>query len=193
MREVSAATDPVAASSPARRTERAREAATPASSATADAEVPAPFRAEFLAALRRSGLYAALALLNGRTRYRFTGIYRVDPPLLRNLRLYDRENPSLELGGDISTLDETYCHIVYHTEDCFATDDAARDERLRTHPARASVLCYLGAPVHDPAGRTWGTLCHFDVRPRLDPPRELPVLAWAAAAIGAWLWEREES
>src|SRR5690349_7006368 len=43
------------------------------------------------------GPKGALEFLNARTRYRFTGIYHAEPPLLRNLFLFDRENPSLHV------------------------------------------------------------------------------------------------
>lgn len=41
------------------------------------------------------GPHAALRFLNARTRFRYTGIYAIDPPTLRSIDLFDRENPSL--------------------------------------------------------------------------------------------------
>ena len=49
--------------------------------------------------LHGRGLHAALGYLNERTRYRFTGLYRADPPLLRNIGLFDRENPDIDASG----------------------------------------------------------------------------------------------
>jgi GAF domain-containing protein len=143
-------------------------------------------------ALQLGGVPAVLAELNARTRYRFTGVYRADPPFLRNVHLHDRENPTLRLAGDINTLNETYCAITAASCAPFATDDAGADPRLATHAARCSVLSYLGVPIRSPDGRPWGTLCHFDVRPRVAPRGEVPVLEWAASVLAARLLRAAE-
>jgi GAF domain-containing protein len=143
----------------------------------------AKLEAEFGTARRLAGIRAALALLNARTRFRFTGVYRLDPPLLRNVYLYDRENPSLNVSGDINTLRETYCSIVAESSGPFDTEDATRDSRLVDHPARSTVVSYLGVPIRGADGRVWGTLCHFDSRRRLIPLEEVPVLEWVARSL----------
>jgi len=137
--------------------------------------------------LAHSGLRAVLSRLNARTRYRFTGLYRIDVPFLRNEALYDRENPSLNVGGDVCLLRETYCGIVWETQAPYSVADALGDEQLAAHAARLSVQSYLGVPVLRGDGSPWGTLCHFDVRPRLAPPGEAEVLRAAAAAISPWV------
>jgi len=139
------------------------------------------------ALLRERGLHAALAFLNARTRYRFTGLYRAAPPLLHNVALFDRENPSLAGSGAVAVLEETYCSITRHTGEPFTVDDAMRDERLTTHAARDSVLCYSGVPIRLGNGLPWGSLCHFDLRPRLVPRNELVILRDVAPAVAAWL------
>lgn len=139
--------------------------------------------ARFASLLAAGNVRAVLARLNARTRYRFTGLYRVEPPLLRSVELFDRENPSLRLAGDINTLEDTCCAIVAHSEEPFATADARADRRVTGPAARSAVISYVGVPVHTPDGDLWGTLCHFDVRPRLIPRRELPVLAWVAREL----------
>lgn len=133
------------------------------------------------------GPMAVLGYLNNRTRFRFTGVYRADPPYLRNLLLFDRENPLLNVSGEVCPLDETYCALVYGGERPFGTRNAPRDQRLVTHPARDSVVSYFGVPIRRATGAVWGTLCHFDVRPRLVPTVEIPVLESAASIIAAWL------
>jgi hypothetical protein len=136
------------------------------------------------------GATGALEFLNARTRYRFTGIYRAEPPFLRNVFLYDRENPLLTLtSGAVTAIDDTYCGIVVANELEFATGDAGNDPRLTAHPARASVISYAGVPPRLASGRAWGTLCHFDVRPRLLPPGEIAVLHAAAPLVVCWLRE----
>ena len=146
---------------------------------------PVAARREIGGMLRAGDVRAALAVLNARTRYRFTGLYRAEPPHLRNVALFDRENPTAWLGGDICLLSETYCSIVAGDARPFHTDDATDDPALVQHPARSSVVAYLGVVVRDRRGAAWGTLCHYDVRPRLAPAGELPLMEWMAAAIAS--------
>jgi hypothetical protein len=141
------------------------------------------------AALQAGGILAALRFLNARTRFRYTGIYGADPPVLRNLHLFDRENPELNLSGDVAPLSETYCGITYGTNAPFATADALGDPRLHTHAARESVLSYCGVPLREDSGRPRGSLCHFDVRPRLAPATEQRTLETVAPLLLRWLAE----
>lgn len=129
----------------------------------------------------------ALALLNARIRFRFTGVFHVDPPYLRNILLFDRENPSLNVSGGIDTLDIGFCGVTCATNAPFSTSDARRDPRLVTHPARTSMLSYSGVPIRAASGRAWGTLCHYDGRPRLLPRGELALLEDVALLFTSWL------
>ena len=147
-----------------------------------------PTVAELGALLRTLGARAVLGALNARTRFRYTGLYRVEPPLLRGVCLYDRENPGLCLGGDVDTLSETYCAVVVDTERPFATSDGRADPRLAGRPAAAGPYrSYVGVPIGLADGRVGGTLCHFDYRPRLLPPGELALLERAAELLGVTL------
>lgn len=141
--------------------------------------------------LRDQGFHAVLRYLNARTRHRYTGVYLLDPPLLRNLALFDREYPSVRQGDDIP-LEESYCALVVAQAAPYATADAEHEPRLADHPARTSVLAYCGVPLCTEASGCFGTLCHFDLRPRLVPVEELwllerlaPVLAAEALRAGA--------
>jgi GAF domain-containing protein len=136
--------------------------------------------------LRRGGLHAALAHLNAHTRFRFTGVYRVESDLLRTVALFDRENPSLASTADVVKLEETYCGVTCRGAP-FQTANAQRDERLRHHAARDTVLSYVGVPVHGANDAVWGTLCHFDHRPRVVAPGDVAALKAAAPAIARWL------
>jgi len=140
--------------------------------------------ADLSAILRTSEVHTALAYLNARTRFRFTGIYRVDPPMLRNVHLFDRENPALNVSGKACPLDDTYCSITAGTDSPFTTSEAGVDPRLVLHAARDSVISYAGVPIR--------TLCHFDVRPRLIPAAEVPVLESVVAVFAAWIRESRE-
>ena len=133
--------------------------------------------------LQRDDLHGVLDLLNARTSHRFTGVYRFDPPTLRNVALFDRNNPELRVGPD-APLVETYCSIVGATEASFATPDAESDPRLLEHPARDSTLSYCGvmltaAEEEEP----FGTLCHFDLVPQPVPEEEVPVLEAVAPLV----------
>ena len=140
--------------------------------------------AECLGLLERFGVHALLARLNARTRFRFTGVYRFDPPRLQHLALYDRENPTLRLRGGTSTLAETCCAIVAETGTGFETSAVPFDARLEAHLARQRpVKAYQGVPLRAPDGSVWGTLCHYDLRPRLLPVEELEVLTWIVAYL----------
>jgi GAF domain-containing protein len=137
---------------------------------------------EFKSALTGGGVHGALRFLNGRTTYRFTGAYRFDPPLLRNVVLFDRENPDLQVSGD-APLRETYCSIVGETRAVFFTADAGRDEGLLGHPARESVLSYCGVLLQSSSVPSFGTLCHFDLTPRPVLQDEVQVLEAVAPLL----------
>ena len=144
---------------------------------------------EVEALLRTGGAPAALAWLNARVRFRYTGLYHAAPPLLRNVHLMDRENPTLNVSGEVCPLDDTYCGITCAREASFSTTDARIDARLLDHPARHAVISYAGVPLRLANGRAWGTLCHFDLRPRLLPATELTVLDAVAPVFVRWLEE----
>ena len=137
-------------------------------------------------ALEERGLTAAIALLNARTRFRYTGVYRAEPPELYNLCLHDRENPSLNVSGEVHPIEATYCSIVCATGQPFETPDALNDPRLRGHAALDTVLSYAGVPLRRPSGVPWGVLCHWDPRPRLLSSSESESLALVAPLIARW-------
>ncbi len=136
------------------------------------------------AILGDGGLHSTLQYLNGRTRHRFTGVYRFDAPTLRSVALFDRENPDLLIGGD-APMRETYCAIVGETERAFVTSDTMTDERVVDHPARASVMSYCGVLLRDSDGHAFGSMCHFDLRPRVSHESETAVLEAVAPLIMA--------
>jgi GAF domain-containing protein len=128
------------------------------------------------------GVRQAIQFLNGRTRFRFTGIYRVDPPHLCNVVLFDRENPDMNLSGEVTRLDDTYCALTYASGP-FETGDSRSDARLVHHPSRDSIMSYAGVPMRGANGQLWGTFCHFDVRPRLLPQGERSILESVAQVL----------
>lgn len=137
--------------------------------------------------LRRAGMRAMLERLNARTRFRFTGVYRVDPPWLRNIHLFDRENPAIDNSGTTNPLEIGYCGLVCESGKSFVTRNAGRDPRLASHPARTSMIAYGGVPLRLSGSGPWGTLCHYDLRPRIMPRGEIAVLEVMAPLVAAWL------
>ena len=71
-----------------------------------------PVRDELREVLRTVGPVAALGYLNARVRFRYTGIFHPEPPLLRNFHLFDRENPTLNVSGNVIALVDGYCGLA---------------------------------------------------------------------------------
>ena len=142
---------------------------------------------EFHEILHLSGMHAALEYLNARTRCRFTGLFHVDPPLLRNVHLFDRENRHVNVCGGVHSIDIGYCGVVCQMGAPFLTSDAAHDPRLKLHPAKNSMLAYAGAPIELVQSGSWGTICHFDLRPRIIEVEELSVLGTVTPILADWV------
>ena len=136
----------------------------------------------FETVLRDAGLHRSLGFLNLRTSHRFTGIYRFDAQVLRNVMLFDRQNPDLSLGED-APMKETYCSIVGANVAPFFTADARLEEQLAEHPARENIISYCGVVLSTDDGRTFGTLCHFDLLPQPIHIDEIPLMEAAAPLI----------
>jgi CheY-like chemotaxis protein/nitrogen-specific signal transduction histidine kinase len=132
--------------------------------------------------LSTQGLHDALRFLNSRTPHRFTGLYRFEPPTLHNIALFDSETPGATKGAD-APMAETYCSIVGKHERGFTSEDTRHDDRLRTHPARTTIISYCGVLLRDAEGRPFGTLCHFDLVPSEVPIREMPLMEAAAPLL----------
>lgn len=133
-------------------------------------------------ALAEGGVRGALRFLNSRTRHRFTSVYRFDGRVLRNLHLYDRENPGIAPAPEAS-LDESYCSIVSDTAAPFVTCDSLGDARVHNHPKREAVLSYCGVPLVRADRTLFGTLCHFDFVPRNISQDEVKLLEAVAPRL----------
>jgi hypothetical protein len=140
---------------------------------------------EGLESLRRvldeAGLHEALRYLNGRTPYRFTGVYRYDGDTLRNVALFDRWLPESRKGDD-APMGQTFCAIMREEGDSLEVDHAAGDERFPWMQQNA-VVCYSGAVIRDTEGRPFGTLCHFDVNRVQQTTRDVALLRHAGRVI----------
>lgn len=133
------------------------------------------------------GVPAVLSFLNKRTPHRFTGIYRYDGAVLRNLALCDRSAPDLRRGDDVSMRD-AYCALVQEARmgGQLVFDDARTDSR-QLHKPGTPVVSYCGVLLRDERGEPFGTLCHFDVQRCEAPAHDIATLRAAAPILFAFL------
>lgn len=132
--------------------------------------------------LAEQGLNAALRALNARTPHRFTGIYRYDGAMLRNLALFDRHNPDVARGDD-APMDATYCALLPANAGALDVTDAAMDPRTAARAAATPVVSYCGVMLTDGEGIPFGTLCHFDLRRCEERTSDLALLNAVAPAL----------
>ena len=102
--------------------------------------------------------------MNRASGYRFTALYRFDKSLARNLYFCDRENPAVEAGDDYP-VEASYCVYVRDGGVPFVVEDAPDSPTAPGRTALGQVKAYCGVPVFDRDGRTYGSLCHFDLQP----------------------------
>ena len=114
--------------------------------------------------LGRDGVRAAVIFLNSKTDHRYTALYRFDRETLCNLYFVDKENPSRESIEDIP-VSASYCAFVRRNDGTFTVSNSIEDARLEHHAKRNIVRAYCGVPLHDEAGKVFGTICHFDFQP----------------------------
>jgi PAS domain S-box-containing protein len=142
-----------------------------------------PVQEELLNRLRSGGVGDVLEYLNSHTQHRFTGLYRFDGSVLRNVALFDREQGQSQRGAD-SPLCDTYCAIVGETQSSVVITDATIDPRTANSVERKSVLSYCGALVRAVDGAPIGTLCSFDPAPQPVMDDEIALLEVTARLLG---------
>lgn len=125
--------------------------------------------------LQSRGIHALLRALKSRTPHRYAGVYRFDPPMLRNLCLCDAFTPEVTRGAD-SALSESYCAIVGSDERPLAFEDSRVEPQLVGHPSRESVISYCGVLIRDASGAPFGTICLFDSKPCEVPTSQLSLM-----------------
>ena len=141
--------------------------------------------ARFAVHLEVDGLHTALGYLNSRTRFRYTGVYRFAPPLLCSIEIFDRENPTLALCAEVE-MHTTYCSIVGAQRGALAVDDAEHDARVSGHRAREQFAAYCGVPLRGAGDQPFGTLCHYDPRPRIGSTDQILLLERVAPLVAAY-------
>lgn len=112
----------------------------------------------FAEALLVGGLGAALDFLNTRTDYRFTFIYKSEPPFARRVLVHDRESLYIS-SRDPVPVTQTFFEFML-TEPVFVTADGLLDERSCQHPARTHFRGFCGIQLLHADGRLYGWLAH---------------------------------
>lgn len=131
--------------------------------------------------LEAEGVHSTLKFLNKRTPHRFTGIYRFDGDMLRNVYLFDQFEPSLTKGQDVPMVD-AYCANVGRAGCGIEFSDVGSDQKIQIK-SRSPVISYCGALILDSQQNPYGTLCHYDVKPCDEPVSDLPALETVAPLI----------
>lgn len=134
----------------------------------------------FAEALDQTGLHGALRFLNARTPHRFTGLYRYDGAMLRNIDLFDQFNPEC-VNGDDAAIENTFCSLLPALGGALAFVEARSDPRA-SHIA-TPVVSYCGVQLRDENGVPFGTLCHFDLKPCEVRTSDLEFLAMLAPLL----------
>ena len=119
--------------------------------------------------------------LNQRTPHRFTGIFRYDGEMLRNVALYDKWDAKVQHGSDLP-LAEAYCSVVHETASPLIVEDGGLDARF-PHLRSSPVLSYCGTLIRDEDGNKYGALCHYDVQPCQAKNSDLPLLVAATVPL----------
>lgn len=146
-----------------------------------------PFEIERLRSeLQKGGLAGGLRFLNDPVGHRYTGVYRLQDMLLKNVELYDKQGEMRpEFLAEVP-LGDSFCQFVLR-DGAFRTEHSGEDARLDGHKYQGVLLSYHGVPVLDNAGELFGTLCHFDALQRDLSDEDFDLLQQAARLLPAYL------
>lgn len=137
--------------------------------------------AAFTDLLERDGLRVALLFLTRRTPHRYTGVFRFDGDMLRNVALLDKWDARV-LHGDDVPLEAAYCAHLQRTGEPLEVEDGGTDARVPWMHG-SPIVSYCGSVILDRQGTPWGALCHFDAA-RCDAKNsDMPLLVAAAGLI----------
>jgi hypothetical protein len=138
-----------------------------------DIDLPAP-AAAVRSVLANRGIVPALALLNDRTDYRFTAIYKLDGEVMHAAHAFDRTS-EYRTWLKVVPLGRSFCqYVMAHGE--FVTGHASKDQRLTHRPYAGFVESYYGQLLTRDDGTPYGTFIHFDLEPCGILPSEIALL-----------------
>jgi hypothetical protein len=118
----------------------------------------------FRRALTDRGIRRALELLNGRTSYRFTAIYKLVGSELRAQYAYDRAC-EYRTWLMVVPLERSFCQFAIESGE-FMTSCVSKDSRLANRPYAGMVEAYYGQLLVHSSGKPYGTFIHFDLESR---------------------------
>ena len=114
--------------------------------------------------LQHNGLDAGLLILNQRVTHRFTAVFKLDGPVMRNVAIIDKLEELIPDSFKEIPFEDSFCQFVLR-DGSFVTHDSAGDERLDGHIYKGVLNTYVGLPLANSDGDLFGTLCHFDFPP----------------------------
>lgn len=144
---------------------------------------PSPEVQAFIAQCKQKGLAAALEGLNTTVPHRYTGLYRLDHLVLKNIELIDKAGETKSDMLAAVPLADSFCQFVLR-DGVFLTSDSSLVPTLDGHPYQGVMLAYHGVPVVDAHGELFGSLCHFDVERRPLSDAQYAHLSGVATALG---------
>lgn len=139
------------------------------------------------AALKASGLTAALRVLNDRVRHRYSAVYRMDGrDRVVNLALVDKRDEPCPTYLESVPFTESFCQFAVR-EGQFRTNNSALDERLAGHPYQGIMNSYHSVPLVSTEGRILGTVCHFDLAAVVLDDEDFELLRLAARVFATYV------
>jgi hypothetical protein len=139
---------------------------------------------EFERLLNHEGLWEALRFLNMRIPYRFTGVYRYEGTMLRNVVLFDQNDPAVKHGDDFPMIDAPCARVGDHGGQLVVVDFVTDPRFLRSF---APIVSYCGALIRNLDGSDFGTICHFDIKPCQTSLTHAALLKRVAPAVSSAL------
>jgi hypothetical protein len=126
-------------------------------------------------ALAAHGVRHALAMLNDRTQYRYTAIYKLNGDSLKAQHVFDRVS-EYRTWLKAVPLQKSFCqHAIEQGE--FATSHVSKDRSLTSYrPFVGMVESYYGRLLRRDSGAPYGTFIHFDLEPRAIEAEEVTFL-----------------
>jgi GAF domain-containing protein len=142
--------------------------------------------AELERCLVDDGLRGALAYLNRRVPHRFTALHIRDFDVLKNVYVYDRDDPAAKPFMNLPVY-ETFCALVLANGQPLVINHAEMDPEATQPVHNAVARSYCGVPLHRPDGSIFGTLCHYDFDSGEIGTAELAILSTASQILSATL------
>ncbi|MGC3981750.1 MAG: hypothetical protein QM808_10845 [Steroidobacteraceae bacterium] len=123
--------------------------------------------------LTEEGIRGALAWLNERVEHRFTALCIKDAETLKNIYIFDRNDPTAKPFIDVP-MDPQQSSLIFNDQPTDASGSA-------------EFNAYCGMPLRRADGSIFGAICHFDYLPREIAAEELQVLSSASEVLSAAL------